>query len=480
MDVEVKKLREKLGIQANIIATPVFDDYGFRVAQYRDLLEKLGLTWYYWHEQLVKIITAFDPKTGFPIYDRINFIGNRQIGKSQISFIGPFDHMIRPELKNGSFSYYTSLGTSNASDILEDKFYPLVEDENFELKGHQFKLNRGNTAPGITNLSNSRRMRVLSASDKSGRGPSPDLVLIDEALELRNYSRIDSLTGGQTNKNFAQLIMMSTAPKDYSFVLHREVEEALRRLNEYNETGDRSVLGSTAIFMCKVDENLDPWSDEAILSANPSVGLPYGPSLRKLRNIRDGLRYTNPDGWRNEYLGIHVPLKTKLDETQFNHERIKLIDKIEFEPHISAIVCNPEKTEWYASVSDGKKIKFLGVFGRKKEAVESIKSFGIFQIVHSHIDVEGFVNYEVEKKDYNEACHLFEEGVKKEIIELENNDIINEFENVKKAISADADDFKYQPIDRNINGIWGMKSVVLALYFANKHKKMTFEEMFKW
>ena len=355
----------------NLISTPIPPNAGFRVKQFKQLMREFGWSVWPWHEDLLKIMTAFDKDiyqdTGkiVPIFRHVNIVLPRQVGKTQITLVNPIDHLIREDLHKGSHSIYTSQGATNSLAILKTKFFPKIDET--EIKGNRFKTNSSTTAPGIENTSNTRYMNVLSASSNAGRGLSPELVIIDEVLELKNYSRVESLTGGQINIEEAQLIYLSTAPKEYSVVLHREIEDCVNRIEKFKESGDWKDIGRKAIFMTQVPEGVDIWSDEAILAVNPSIGCDKGPALWVLQSKRDELINTSPETWSNEYLNIPIPLKTDDEETRFNYEKIKLVDKIESDFHMASVVCNPEKTEWFSSVSDGKRIKFLGKFNFKRE-----------------------------------------------------------------------------------------------------------------
>lgn len=136
-------------------------------------------------------------------------------------------------------------------------------------------------------LTTGQRFRVQARTGATGRGMSGDLLILDEALELRDQKPINALIPTLSARPNSQLIYVSSAGDPGSVVL-----EGVRR---------RGLAGAPNLAYLEhsapPDADLD--DEEAWAAGNPSLGSLL--SLEAIRRERDAM---TDEGFRVERMGI--------------------------------------------------------------------------------------------------------------------------------------------------------------------------------
>lgn len=132
------------------------------------------------------------------------------------------------------------------------------------------KMALGKTNDGFTKahgqeaveLDSGRRILFKARATNTGRGPSPQLIVIDEAFDC-SASAIGSMAPSLTAQRNPLILYASSAPKSTSLLLH----DLHRRAVEADPTDRLLYIG------WRSPEGADPEDDEQVARVNPSLGL---------------------------------------------------------------------------------------------------------------------------------------------------------------------------------------------------------------
>lgn len=111
-------------------------------------------------------------------------------------------------------------------------------------------------------LESGRRILFKARATNTGRGPSPQLIVIDEAFDC-SASAIGSMAPSLTAQRNPLILYASSAPKATSLLLH----DLHRRAVEADPRDRLLYLG------WRSPEGADPEDDEQVARVNPSLGL---------------------------------------------------------------------------------------------------------------------------------------------------------------------------------------------------------------
>lgn len=137
-------------------------------------------------------------------------------------------------------------------------------------------------------LRNGGRLRFVARSKGSGRGFSPERIILDEALNL-SAKAVSALLFSMSAQTNPQLWYTSSAPDDSTD------SAVLRRLMRRGRAGDE---GLAYVEYC-ADDGADLDDEQAWATANP--GFPHRISVETIRTER---RATEPQDFLRERLGV--------------------------------------------------------------------------------------------------------------------------------------------------------------------------------
>lgn len=142
-------------------------------------------------------------------------------------------------------------------------------------------------------LADGRRIVFKTRTKKAGRGPSPDAIVFDEAMELSARS-MGALTPSLSARRKALLVFASSSPRRESEMLHRLRSRAL--------TGEGGRLFYAAWNSAP---DVDPRDEANWFACNPSLQM--GDDMRpgkQLDAMRADLDLLPPEEFAVEHLGI--------------------------------------------------------------------------------------------------------------------------------------------------------------------------------
>lgn len=178
-------------------------------------------------------------------------------------------------------------------------------------KGHviPIKVNYTNGKEAFIRLDTRQRIKVITRSDQSGRGLSPDVIVVDEAMFFTDAEN-EALAFAQSARPNPQMIYTSSPPKDGDSgeVLFRLRDRALAMLNgepldtEDDDEDESEALGAR-IWGVEGDLDhlgkLDLRDLRNVTAANPAYGIRIKP-----RTVARERRKMTPKGFARERLCI--------------------------------------------------------------------------------------------------------------------------------------------------------------------------------
>lgn len=136
-------------------------------------------------------------------------------------------------------------------------------------------------------LTTGQRFIVVSRIRSSGRGFSGDLLILDEALELRDQAAINALLPTLAARKNPQLVFTSSAGDPGSVVLANLRQQGMRAPDDM------------AFFEYSAEADADLDDERVWKQANPSLG-----TLIQYDTLRRHRKLMSVDGFRVEHLGI--------------------------------------------------------------------------------------------------------------------------------------------------------------------------------
>ena len=177
-------------------------------------------------------------------------------------------------------------------------------------KGHviPIKVNYTNGKEAFIRLDTRQRIKVITRSEQSGRGLSPDVIVVDEAMFFTDAEN-EALAFAQSARPNPQMIYTSSPPKDGDSgeVLFRLRDRALAMLNgeplDLEDDEDESEALGARIWGVEGDLDhlgkLDLRDLKNVTAANPAYGIRIKP-----RTVARERRKMTPRGFARERLCI--------------------------------------------------------------------------------------------------------------------------------------------------------------------------------
>jgi len=142
-------------------------------------------------------------------------------------------------------------------------------------------------------LDSGAQIKFKTRTKKSGRGPSPDAIIFDEAMELDKRA-LGALTPSLSARRKAMLVFTSSSPREHSSELWR-----LRRRAIAGDGGRLFYAG------WNTDPDVDPCDERNWFACNPSLGLGSGDRPGKeIDAMRADLDLLPADEFAIEHLGV--------------------------------------------------------------------------------------------------------------------------------------------------------------------------------
>lgn len=178
----------------------------------------------------------------------------------------------------------------------------LVETPAFVEEFGEATISVSHGKEGIT-FANGHRVLFIARTRTSGRGFSPDLVILDEAFELDDPA-LQALKPALSAKTNPSMWFASTAPHETSMVLRRLC------LRGRSGEADRLVYAEWCADMDAASSDLSAW-----LQANPGIG-----HRLTLEYTASELEAMSDEGFRLERLGIwaETVFESVFDARQWN------------------------------------------------------------------------------------------------------------------------------------------------------------------
>lgn len=219
--------------------------------EFRDLAKELGITLYPWQETAARYLTALGPEDRW-LYPEIAIIVGRQNGKTEL-----LKPTIIRRLLNGERVMHTAQNAKLPRDIHEEIATLLLEHYPERLpKRRAISYAVGHEEIKVTG---GGHYRIVAPTKGGARGPSNDLVIIDELREMDSHEFIAAAEPTLSSAPNPQIIYLSNAGTDESDVLNglklRSDQDPALAYLEWSALPDRDA------------SDLAGW-----LEANPAVG----------------------------------------------------------------------------------------------------------------------------------------------------------------------------------------------------------------
>ena len=206
-----------------------------------------------WQRHAARYITAVAP-SGKPLYREVAVVVGRQNGKTTLLI-----PLVVQRLLEGRRVMHTAQDRALPREIFDAVSDIMLDKYQGELKG---KPRRANGTESIK-LRNGGSYRIVAPSRGGARGPSNDLVIVDEARELTDFDFIAGAKPTLTVSKHPQMIYLSNAGWDGSVVLN-----ALRK----RASSDPSL----AYLEWSAEPDLSAEDRRGWAQANPSLGHEVG------------------------------------------------------------------------------------------------------------------------------------------------------------------------------------------------------------
>lgn len=227
---------------------------------YQEIATEIGIELLPWQEVAARYIEAKAPDPDRHLYREVAIIVSRQNGKSTI--LVP---LFVKRLLAGQRVMHTAQDRALPREI-----FGIVAELMWENHPELFPMRNGRrTKPRYANgseevrLTNGAIYSIVAPSRGGARGPSRDLVVIDEAREMEDWDFIAAAKPTLTASKDPQIIYLSNAGHDGSVVLNalkkRATEDESLAYLEWSASPERSV------------DDLVGWSE-----SNPAMGYEVG------------------------------------------------------------------------------------------------------------------------------------------------------------------------------------------------------------
>jgi hypothetical protein len=245
------------------IAPPVPLHHG--ATAYRELASGVGIELYPWQEHAAKYLTATGPN-GRWLYKEVAIIVARQNGKTKLLI-----PLILQRLLDGQKVMHTAQNAKLPREVHEELATLLQEHYPNELP----RKRAVSYAVGHEEirLVNGGKYRIVAPTKGGARGPSNDLVIVDELREMEDHGFIGAAKPTLTVSTKPQMVYLSNAGTDDSEVLNaiksRANDDPVLAYLEWSAAPERAA------------DDIRGWEE-----SNPSLG--YSPHV--LETLTDEYR----------------------------------------------------------------------------------------------------------------------------------------------------------------------------------------------
>jgi len=241
-----------------------------------------------WQRHALDLAGEIDPDTGRHAYQRVVLIVPRRAGKSLL--------MLARGLAGGLAgasrrSFYTSAHRENAARMWRDDWFPAVQS--CPLRSFT-KLTHGNGTETITWRANRSTFRLVAATGSAIRGAATNLVVIDEAREIRPDAG-DALEA-------AVFPTQATGAGGQTWIVSNAGTADSLWLARWRDLGRAAVAADTRRGLCYIEyaapDDADPDDEATWWQAHPALG--YHLNIDAMRADHQVM---SPDVFGAEYLG---------------------------------------------------------------------------------------------------------------------------------------------------------------------------------
>ena len=179
------------------------------IAEYRKAAKLMGIKLFPWQTLAAEYMTALYGKRWR--YPELAVVVGRQNGKTQL---------LLPRVVMGLLRGERIMHTAQDRALPRDVFVEVADFMEREFRGAlRSKPRLANGTEQIVML-NGGRYRIVAPSRGGARGPSNDLVIVDEAREMKDHDFVGAAQPTLTVSSSPQMIYLSNAGTDESLVLN--------------------------------------------------------------------------------------------------------------------------------------------------------------------------------------------------------------------------------------------------------------------
>jgi hypothetical protein len=250
-----------------------------------DVAAHVELELYPWQQRSLRYLSALSPTIGW-LWPEVAILAARQNGKTTILELLILTRLVAGQRVMHSAQNRELPRESHIwlGDTLS-RFYP-------ELLGRNAV--RSSSGQESITLRNGGHYRIAAATRRGARGPSNDLVAVDEVLELDNFDFLAAAKPTTQHSLWPQVAYFSNAGTPESVVL------ASLRLRADSDQ-------SLAYLEWSAAPDDDPGDPRAWAKANPTIGHFAGSLPNLEREYRANLLGNTMDIWEREYLCRWTP-----------------------------------------------------------------------------------------------------------------------------------------------------------------------------
>jgi hypothetical protein len=241
-----------------------------------------------WQRQVLDVAGEIDPATGRHAYQRVVLIVPRRAGKSLLMLARGMAGGLAGASRR---SFYTSAHRENAARMWRDDWFPAVQA--CPLRSFT-KITHGNGTETITWRSTHSTFRLVAATGSAIRGAATNLVVIDEAREIRPEVG-DALEA-------AVFPTQATGAGGQTWIVSNAGNQESLWLARWRDLGRAAVAEDHRHGICYIEYaapvDADPHDEATWWLAHPALG--YHLNIDAMRADHDVMA---PDVFAAEYLG---------------------------------------------------------------------------------------------------------------------------------------------------------------------------------
>lgn len=184
------------------------------------------------------------------------------------------------------------LGMAQDLDVAREAWLAAVDlaESSSALSAELGEIRRANGQESLPTLGGGR-WKIKAPNRKAGRGPSVDLLLLDELREWTSWAPWSAASKTTQARARGQIVCFSNAGDDQSVVLNHLRDAALSGRD-----------GTVGVFEWSAEDGCDLDDRSAWAQANPSLGIPLGDLSLTAQTIAAAMETDPPEVFRTEVL----------------------------------------------------------------------------------------------------------------------------------------------------------------------------------